>query len=555
MSVSDCFTIFKSDISGIALPEKFNFPFNYEPHILAKIAAQELMGFITTQGIAMHDFGHEDGENGLGKMFGVLVVQNKDGNTGYISAFSGKLAGGNHVKGFVPPVFDTLAEDGFYRLGEEEINKVNSRIDQLEQGEVFRAQKAHLQSFIDQTGKELAMLKYELANAKKSRAQQRKLLENMAENEAETERLNHESIRQHYLLKDRKKQIRKEIECLQNQLNPVEIEIKTLKEQRKQMSARLQQQLFENYTFLNQCGKNKNLKDIFRITDDVPPPSGAGECAAPKLLQYAFAHEMKPITMAEFWWGRSPASEIRRHGYFYPACNSKCKPILQHMLDGMDVESDPIRKETMQQKQMSIIYEDQYLLAINKPVEFLSVPGKTICDSVYSRIKDMYPDASGPLIVHRLDMATSGVMVVAKTEEIYHHLQQQFINRKIKKRYIAILDGLVKDDRGTIDLPLRVDLDDRPRQLVCFQYGKQAVTHWQVIDRKDGATRIYFFPGTGRTHQLRTHAAHPSGLNTPIKGDDLYGKKSDRLYLHAETLTFEHPVYKRMVNLHVPPDF
>ena len=327
--------------------------------------------------------------------------------------------------------------------------------------------------------------------------------------------------------------------------------INAIKENRRVKSAELQQQLFENYAFLNQSGELKSLGKIFNGN----PPAGAGECAAPKLLHYAFQHELKPIAMAEFWWGQSPKSEVRKHQQFYPACTGKCEPILAHMLAGIELENNPFLVNSAEGKELEIVFEDDYLVVVNKPSEFLSVPGKQVVDSVYTRMKQQFPDATGPLVVHRLDMSTSGLLLIAKSSEIHKKLQSQFIKRQIKKRYVALLDGILNEDNGIINLPLRVDLDNRPNQIVCYEHGKNAETHWEVVSRINNRTLIYFYPITGRTHQLRVHAAHSLGLNAPIVGDDLYGNKANRLHLHAESITFQHPITKEKMTLSVPADF
>ena len=316
----------------------------------------------------------------------------------------------------------------------------------------------------------------------------------------------------------------------------------------------LQQQIFDKYQFLNIQGQAKNIAHIFSSTPYKIPPAGAGECAAPKLLNYAFTYDYTPIAMAEFWWGASPASEVRRHKHIYPACQSKCQPILTHMLSGMSVDENPLLLNPAEGKHLDIIYEDDDVLVINKPAEFLSVPGKNIEDSVYSRIKQAYPLATGPLIVHRLDMSTSGLMVVALTKESNKQLQKQFIKRTVKKRYIALLAGTLIDDEGIINLPLRVDLNDRPRQLVCYEHGKPAETHYQVIERKNNRTKVYFYPKTGRTHQLRVHSAHTLGLNSPIVGDDHYGLTDTRLHLHAQRLCFNHPTTNEVLTFECDPN-
>jgi tRNA pseudouridine32 synthase/23S rRNA pseudouridine746 synthase len=245
--------------------------------------------------------------------------------------------------------------------------------------------------------------------------------------------------------------------------------------------------------------------------------------------------------MAEFWWGATSKDEMRQHKQFYPACRGKCQPILSHMLAGIEVEDNILLAESSMIEDPKILFEDEYLMVISKPAGLLSVPGKEIQDSVYIRILLKYPMLTGPLIVHRLDMDTSGLMLIAKNIKIYKALQAQFIQRKVKKRYLALLDGLIDYDNGIIELPLIEDYINRPRQMVSFEDGKKSITHFEVIERKDGRTLIHFYPKTGRTHQLRLHAAHHLGLNCPILGDDLYGKKDKRLYLHAAEIEFLHP--------------
>ena len=333
-----------------------------------------------------------------------------------------------------------------------------------------------------------------------------------------------------------------------------EDQIKQYTQKRKEISTNLQQTLFEKYQFLNQFKEQKGILDIFHNPSS-RPPAGAGDCSAPKLLQYAFQHELTPVAMAEFWWGISPNSEVRKHKNFYPSCQSRCKPILNHMLKGIEMDENLIHKNLSKNKELRIVFEDDDLIIVNKPPEFLSVPGKEITDSVYTRIKQKYPTATGPLIVHRLDMSTSGIIVLTKTKEANKIVQKQFIKRTVKKRYVALLSGKLTKKQGVIKLPLRLDLDDRPRQLVDFINGKKAETNWTVIAHNNNQTRIHFYPITGRTHQLRIHAAHKQGLHIPIRGDDLYGNKQDRLYLHAEFIEFVHPSSKKEISFTVPADF
>jgi len=364
-----------------------------------------------------------------------------------------------------------------------------------------------------------------------------------------------DSIKQKLQLRDLNLDWRERIQKAEENLKQLTAEIAALKKLRKDLSATLQNKLFDQYKFLNIKAISKSLRDIFKDTTQIIPPAGAGECAAPKLLHYAFKNQMKPLAMAEFWWGASPKSEIRKHQNFYPACQGKCQPILVHMLEGIDTDKNPLLINPAMGKTIDIVYQDDVMLVINKPAEFLSVPGKNIQDSVYLRMKQSYPRATGPLIVHRLDMSTSGLMLIALSKEVHKSLQRQFIKRTVKKRYVALLDGLLTEDKGIIDLPLRVDLDDRPRQLVCYEHGRPAQTQWQVTERKNNQTRVYFYPITGRTHQLRVHSAHLKGLNTAIIGDDLYGNKADRLYLHAEYLEFHHPVTHKLMHFQLEAEF
>jgi tRNA pseudouridine32 synthase / 23S rRNA pseudouridine746 synthase len=546
------FIKFRENTEGPPLPKKFTFPFSYEPHPLSLLAAKAVQYHIENQKEWIHDF------DALGKMFGVLVVQNAAQELGYLAAFSGKLAGGNHHAHFVPPVFDILTEDGFYRQGEEVNNAINRRVEALENDIQFLELKALLKTQNEAAASQIEALKEKLKNEKNNRDARR--------NEAKTtllptdfnifeEKLNRESADLYYQLKDLKRTWQRRFAETQAQLEVYFQEINALKNERKVRSSNIQLQLFEQYTFLNMDGETKSLSDIFPISDDILPPAGAGECAAPKLLQYAFLHQLKPIAIAEFWWGQSPVSEIRKHGNFYPACKSKCEPILAHMLKGIELDDNPTDKNPALGKDFDTVFEDAYLLIVNKPHNFFAVPGKKIHDSIYSRIKAKYPEATGPLVVHRLDMSTSGLMLIAKTKEVHQHLQSQFIKRKIKKRYVALLDGIVEQDSGFIDLPLRVDLDNRPHQLVCHTHGKPAQTHWEVVERRNNQTLIHFYPITGRTHQLRVHAAHPQGLNMPIVGDELYGTRADRLYLHAASLSFVHPVSEVEMTVEVGVDF
>ena len=523
------------------------------------MAAQELQAYLMTHDWE-HNFGLVEGKTDLpiGKMFGVLVVENLKGEIGYLTAFSGKLNGTNQHPIFVPSVFDMFEEDNFFMKGMKELDIINKRVVKLEQQPELAEAKRVFEKEEAKANDDLTNERAAVKAAKKIRNQRRKEAANTltdAELAILKEELKEESLTKSRTLKRLAKYWEERLATEKKKLEFYTDEIDSLKEKRKNKSADLQKQLFEGYQFLNVKGETKSLFDIFINTFDNKPPSGAGECAAPKLLQYAFKNNLKPIAIAEFWWGKSPSSEIRKHQMFYPACRGKCEPILAHMLDGIEMDENPLLINPAEGKTISTVFEDEHLLVINKPAEFLSVPGKTVQDSVWLRMKQRLPKATGPLIVHRLDMSTSGLMLIAKSKEVHKFLQKQFEKRTIKKRYVALLDGIVEKKEGAIDLPIRVDLDNRPQQLVCYKHGKSARTNWKVVEQIDKKTLIHFFPVTGRTHQLRVHAAHADGLNTPIVGDDLYGLRGERLHLHAEVLEFEHPVSREWMRVEVEAEF
>lgn len=538
---------FTTSITDIPLPERFTYPFCYTPHPLCILAAKEVQSYLTRQ-TAWKD------ELRQGKMFGVLIVQTEHGETGYLAAFSGILAGKNLHPFFVPPVYNLLQPQGFFKIEEENISSINRNIRQLENDKAYAALSAELARTIQSAEDILATAKAQLKEAKTAREQRRKEKELNAQEEAELIR---ESQFQKAEYKRLERSWKARITTLQTQTEDWERRISALKSERKTRSAALQQKLFEQFGMLNYRGELKNLCEIFGQTVHKTPPAGAGECAAPKLLQQAYLHGWKPIAMAEFWWGDSPKTEIRHHGHYYPACKGKCEPILQHMLQGLQVEENPMLKRMQVPSQnLEIVYEDPWLSVINKPAGMLSVPGKEDAVSVYSLMREQYPEADGPLTVHRLDMATSGLMLIAKTKRVHQNLQAQFKNRLVRKRYVALLEGIVPKDKGTVDLPLCLNPLDRPRQMVHTEHGKPAITDYQVLERLDGKrTRIAFYPRTGRTHQLRIHAAHPLGLHCPIIGDELYGEKADRLYLHAEYLEFTHPITGETVRITKEAEF
>lgn len=568
-SQQTCFTPFIQSIETHTLPQRFTFPFCYEPHPLCLVASKELQ-----QQLESHKDLHEEFQQS-GKMFGVLIVQNQQGTIGYLSAFSGKKLASKHTIHFVPPVVDLNDQSDFFYAENQRINQLNSVLEKLLANPDIAKQELILASLLEQQNIQLEQHRNHMANNRKTRKAKRSKLTHELNGDALAQQLKQlasESIEDKNKLRDLKQYWQNKIVQVEQKISVFTDEITQLKNTRKRLSVRLQKRLFRQYRLLNSAGVEKDLMELFKTAPYPIPPAGTGDCAAPKLLQYAFTHQLKPLAMAEFWWGRAPKSEIRQHKNFYAACSGKCLPILTHMLEGIALDDNPLLVNPAEGKALDIIYQDNDMVIVNKPSEFLSVPGKYINDSVYLRIKQQFPLATGSFIVHRLDMSTSGVMVLALTKRAQKNLQQQFINRTIKKRYVALLEcqlgenanHILMANKGEINLPLRGDFEDRPRQLVCFEQGKQARTQWEIIERSPEKLKLYLYPETGRTHQLRVHCAHPQGLNTPILGDDLYGndlyenngnKKHQRLHLHAQMLTLHHPVNKEVMTFAIDEDF
>jgi len=551
---------FTTTITRIEKPERFTFPFFYTPHPLSLIAVKELQCYLNNQRDFEHNFGLDPEQPGLviGKMFGVLVVEDAQGQLGYLAAFSGKLAGSNQHPYFVPPIFDMLDPAGFFLQEEASINQLNREIAQLEADPKL----ALLQSEIEDTkAHNLQLLADKRLAHKRNKAERKTIRQtqvaicNATEYAALTADLIKQSYRDQHEYDLLKKDCTLKLNAIEQTLHHLEAAIAEKKDLRKQKSSNLQQKLFDQYHFLNALGAKKSVLQIFNDAIQMLPPAGAGECAAPKLLQYAYKMQLKPVAMAEFWWGAPPGSEVRKHGYFYPACRGKCEPILNHMLQGLSLDPNPLLENPAKDKTLEIVFEDADIIVVNKPAEFLSVPGINIQDSVQNRILARNPEITGPLIIHRLDMSTSGLLVLAKHKEAHQFIQDQFIQHTVQKRYTALLDGIIDKVSGCIDLPLRVDLEDRPRQVVCYTHGKPARTAFTVVAVEGDKTRIHYFPQTGRTHQLRVHSAHAKGLNTPIVGDDLYGIKADRLHLHAGCIAFIHPTTKERVSFEVKDPF
>ena len=533
---------FGEDISVVEAPGRFNNPFYYSPHVLCVMAAGEVRDMLTLDSAVAADAAR-------GKMFGVLVVRDGDGRLGFLAAFSGLLAGSNNVPGFVPPVFDLQSPGGYFKQEEAGISALNKRIKDIENGGEYVAATAAAAQARQAMDEELAAMREAMRLCKLRRNEMRATGTLAPSEEAALVR---ESQFQKAELKRATARWRQKIAECEAAVVPFKASVAAMKEERKQRSAALQRWLFEQFKVLNANGCEKSLLDIFAAHSGIVPPGGAGECAAPKLLQYAYLNSLVPIAVAEFWVGASPQGEVRRDGCFYGACKSKCEPILGFMLQGLDVEENALEKGG-DISRIDIVYEDEHIVVVDKPSGVLSVPGIMGGTSVQQWLRDEYLHSNELFVVHRLDMATSGLLVAAKSMEAYKELQRQFAGREVKKQYTAILDGIPPKSEGVIELPLAADYENRPRQKVDYAAGKPAVTRYKVIGTVERGGRqcavICFEPLTGRTHQLRVHAAHKEGLDCPIVGDVLYGTAAERLMLHASRITFVHPVIKEQLML------
>ena len=538
---------FTQDIMDVEPPVRFNNPFYYSPHRLCVMAADEVRSFLLADETLAADAAR-------GKMFGVLVVRDGDGRLGYLAAFSGLLAGSNSVAGFVPPVFDFLSPNGYFKQEETRISALNRRIKETESVEEFIAAVAAVAEMKLAMEQQLTAMREEMRQSKQRRSELRAAGALTADEEAVLVR---ESQFQKAELKRLTARWQQRVAECEAAVTPFRESVAAMKEERKCRSAALQRWLFEQFKVSNGNGCEKSLLDIFAAHSGNIPPGGAGECAAPKLLQYAYRNALTPVAVAEFWVGESPTGEVRRDGCFYGACKSKCEPILGFMLQGLDVEENALEKGG-DISCINIVYEDEYLVVVDKPSGVLSVPGIMGGTSVQQWLRDTMR-SNDIYVAHRLDMATSGLLVAAKSMDVYKELQRQFAGREVEKQYTAILDGVPDKSEGVIELPLAADYDNRPRQKVDYVNGKPAVTSYRVIGTVKRDDRSYavvcFEPVTGRTHQLRVHAAHKDGLDCPIVGDALYGAVDERLMLHASHIIFVHPVSKENVELELSPSF
>ena len=609
--------------TSIPSPRQFTYPFCYDVDPLAEAASLELQRYIADADLMST-------EKGCGKMFGVLVVEYEDEEgalqRGFLAAYSGLLGGRNDWPYFVPPVFDAQQPDGHFKRTEREISAINREIAAIEHDPEYLQSVAQHEQTKKRLQAEVDAFKAEVDAAKVRRDARRKSGEPLSEEEQA------EMIRESQFMKAELRRRRKAMEQADSTLTTQHSTfLKSLQRKRKQMSDELQRWLFSAYRMLNAKGEERDLIDIFREYTHAMPPAGAGDCCAPKLLQYAYQHHLRPVCMAEFWWGESPASEIRHHLHYYPACRSKCLPILTHMLKGLDVAPNPLaqKRHTAEPR---VLYADEYIMVVDKPAGMLSVPGKAesvrseFSDSANISVEEYFANNSKLKIqnskflkaAHRLDMDTSGLLVLARTEQAYVELQRQFASRETVKRYEAVLSGVPKHivggygipavaianscshlyfygqglrqecrsllrlepfaiqfakySSGCISLPLIADINDRPRQRVDMEHGKPALTLYNIVEVRavdantavayttkkvdKRRTLVHLYPKTGRTHQLRVHCAHPLGLACPILGDPLYGiERADRMYLHAAELTFRHPVTGETMHFLSPSGF
>lgn len=570
-SISSYVRTFTTDISTFSLPDKFTYPFHYQPHPLALAASEELQQQLKT----FHPLDSEQ----QGRMYGVLVVKDTTGKVSYLAALSGNAneAGNineNYVNesyvnknyitneptiNFVPTIYQAYGQSEFEQQQQIQINNINEKITQLLANPDINRFSTLLEANLFQSDKDIQCLQQQMRENKQARKEKRTWLSAASlpddQHRDISIALSRASVTDKKALQALKLQHQTSINLTTSELKQLTDEIESLKKLRKKLSVKLQKHFFKQYQLLNSKGERKDLTEIFSDTIVQKPPAGSGDCAAPKLLQYAFEHQLTPLCMAEFWWGKQPKSEIRKHQHFYPACQGKCQPILGHMLAGMEVDKNPLLDNPAAGIALEIIFQDEHVVVVNKPPGLLSVPGKSIKDSVYTRIKAQFPQATGSLIIHRLDMATSGLLMLALNERAHKHLQQQFLDKAVSKRYVATIAGQLEKDAGEICLPLRGDFNDRPKQMVCHEHGKYAETHWQRIEEKNKTSKLFLYPITGRTHQLRMHCAHPDGLNIPIIGDGLYGTSADRLHLHAQRLSFIHPITKERLTFEVAESF
>lgn len=499
----------------------------------------------------MHQLSQDESFSAEGKMYGVLLVETPAGEKGVLKAFSGLLKGRSHVDGWVPPIPGrerVIFEEAATLAKLEAIKQELMALETLpERSQLLTLQK----SFESQ----LQALAVEHTHRKQERQQQRQLCSTtltgmeltavLAQLEAQSQQ---DGMQRRRLKRQRDETLRP----LKDAISSADARMRELKQRRKHLSQSLQAQMHKSYWLTNFAGESIALQDLMTSGS---LPTGTGDCCAPKLLHYAATHDLKPLAMAEFWWGPPSAKGDKQPGHFYEACAERCQPIMGFLLSGLSGHSTA----QLSSLDIPILYEDEWIIAVDKPAGLLSVPGRyhDRQDSVQSRLRCRFPNASEIRAVHRLDQETSGILLLARNALTYRDLSQQFEQRQVFKSYEAILGGVLAAQEGMIELPLWADPSDRPRQKVDWTKGKPSVTQFRVLAPENDFTRVEFTPLTGRTHQLRVHAADPSGLNCSILGDRLYGcqKNAQRLHLHAKELKFYHPQTGELIHLQASVPF
>ena len=562
--------LFPEDFSYGSPFDGFTDPFRYAPHPAVQEAARIMTDMIDSDRSLSEAFSE-------GKMLGVLVCRSSGTSSElcFIAAFSGNVGGRSHIEGFVPPVFDLCDPNGHFKQREAEITSINHRIHTLSNSDRLVSLQSELSETIGARDRALAEFRMAMAEHRIRREDMR----SRTSDPHELARLIKESQHEKAEFRRLKASWEKNISSVQDQIRTMQDEISQLKDERARMSDELQDWIFRQYVVHNALGESSSIADIF-AGHGLVPPGGTGECAAPKLLEYAYRNGLEPLAMGEFWYGRSPQTAVRTQGHFYPSCTSKCGPLLGYMMKGLSIGPSGFIGDGHIIPAPVIIYEDDSIVVAEKPSGMPSVPGldgRISLEEHLSLNDDPKRNSVSSLVlaVHRLDMDTSGVMVFAKTEKAAAALRQQFAEHTVRKTYIARVTlattpaamaataadaeaariepkagdidlplPRIEPTAGCIDLPLAADYDERPRQRVDFQQGKPAHTEYEAVRvNPDGTADLLLRPVTGRTHQLRVHCAHSLGLGSPILGDLLYGgSPAPRLHLHALSITFRHPV-------------
>ncbi|MGE5659542.1 MAG: pseudouridine synthase [Actinomycetota bacterium] len=496
---------------------------------------------------ANDDYSHE------GKMYGILLVELPDGTQRVLKAFSGLLKGCSCVAGWVPPIpgRDQVALAEAHTLAE--LERLKQELIALQQ----LPERQQYETLVCEFEQQRQLMSLQHRESKQQRLAKRQLYSETLTGVAlatALEQLDSESRWQGIERRQLKRQQTMKLQPLQQLIAAADAKMRALKQQRQELSRQLQTQMHAAYSLTNFSGESRSLQQL------LPSglPTGTGDCCAPKLLHYAAIQGLKPLAMAEFWWGPPSANQDKIPGEFYGACVERCQPLMGFLLSGLPQRTehsnsyDPLAT-------LPILYEDRWLIAVNKPAGLLSVPGRyrDRQDSVLSRLRHELPDGMALMAVHRLDQETSGILLLARDRQTYRQVTQQFQQRQVRKVYEAVLSGLVAPEQGEINLPLWGDPMLRPSQQVDEQRGKPSVTYFWVMARAEGYTRVELVPLTGRTHQLRVHAADRRGLGIPILGDRLYGCQAaaTRLHLHARELHFEHPQFGETVHLQAVTPF